>query len=404
MEQLLDLNVAAGKIKEHVYNVFGKKVTTKDIHNIRLSSNGGKKEEEDLVRELECLLRSHPGADVRLIVNAKSELELIYLQTSSMKDAASRFHQVIIADTTYKINNKGMPLSSLMVIDGNGSGQLAAQAILSNEKKETLQCFMKTFQELNPACKNTSVFLVDKDFSEMAIIKDLWPQASIHICLFHCLKALRLQIFRTSGSEDTRKKLVQSRQQLAFARTEEAYNELYQDFQQNAPGSFVDYYTKNWHSCRDMWAGYARKECANYGQRTTNMLESYHQKRKRNCHGNMTLSQFIHQLVQINDLKDARMTHEVFRQKMTVSCVHGDNSTITQKLEEICTPYAAGLVRDNIEKSKKIEHLVAEDEEGKFTVTSSTGQYAVTLEKEAATCSCSWFRNMNLPCSHIFKA
>ena len=285
-----------------------------------------------------------------------------------MKDAASRFHQVIIAGTTYKINNKGMPLSSLMVIDGNGNGQLAAQAILSNEKKETLQCFMKTFQDLNPACKHTSVFVVDKDFNEMSIIKDLWSNASIHTCLFHFLKALHLQIYRTTGSYDAKKRLVQICQQLAFAHTEETNSEIFKDMQQNAPGSFVEYYINNWHNCRQMWAGFAQKACVNYGQRTTNLLESYHQKLKRHCHGNITLSQLIHQLVQINDLKENRMMHEAFMQQMVVSYAHGDNSQITQKLEEFCTPYAAGLVRDHINKFKKIEHLVAEGG-GKFTLT-----------------------------------
>ena len=75
------------------------------------------------------------------------------------------------------------------------------------------------------------------------------------------------------------------------------------------------------------------------------------------------------------------MTHEAFRQKMTVTCVHGDDSKITQKLQEMCIPYAAGLVRDHINKSKKIVYLVAE-KEGKFNVTCSTGQCTVTFKKK----------------------
>ena len=78
-----------------------------------------------------------------------------------MRAAAEKVPELNVTDTTCNTNNK-MPVSTLMVIDGNGQGQVVAQAILANEKKEMLQSLFRIFKETNHCSSFTSCFLLTK--------------------------------------------------------------------------------------------------------------------------------------------------------------------------------------------------------------------------------------------------
>ena len=72
-------------------------------------------------RRLEMLLSEDVPSSVILTLDS-GELEIIYLQTTAMKKCAILMH------STYLCNNRKMPLSSIMVMDGNGRGQMIAHA------------------------------------------------------------------------------------------------------------------------------------------------------------------------------------------------------------------------------------------------------------------------------------
>ena len=119
---------------------------------------------------------------------------MIYLQTSAMTKSMLKFPEVILMDSTYRCKNRKMPLSLIMVMDGNGRGQIVAHALLKNERQETLKSFLSTFQELNATAIQAKVFLVEKDFNEMAVLGSLWPESEIFLCLWHVLRAFKSKI------------------------------------------------------------------------------------------------------------------------------------------------------------------------------------------------------------------
>ena len=109
-------------------------------------------------------------------------------------------------DSTYRCNNRKMPLSTMMAMDGNGAGQVVDYALLRNERHETLRLFLSKFKELNSATTQTKLFIVDKDFNEMAVLRELWPDAEVFLCLFHILKSLKQRIASLAISQEKEKK------------------------------------------------------------------------------------------------------------------------------------------------------------------------------------------------------
>lgn len=141
-KRLIESDIEASKVMELMRSMSGKERTVKDIHYIRAKSGQQASEECNILDEIQEILTKDQGASVRLLLNESDELEVIFIQTTTMKTMASNFPEVLLMDNTYRINNRKMPLSTIMVIDGNGRGQIAGQAIIANERKETLDYFI----------------------------------------------------------------------------------------------------------------------------------------------------------------------------------------------------------------------------------------------------------------------
>lgn len=274
-----------------------------------------------------------------------------------------------------------------------------------NEKKRLI-ISLRIFKVLNSLTRETKMFIVDKDFNELAVIKQLWPKSKKkkNLCLFHILKTLRQEIHKQTGESLGKQQLSNLCSQIVFAQTEEEYNTKY-DILQSSDSfpEFKTYFAKNWHSIRGMWATYERKKFVNFGRRTTNVLESYHKKLKRRCNSNMTVSQFIRELLKINTMKEDRFEQEGFCQQMTVCYVHGHSDLIAEKLQSWATPYAADAVIKKITVGMKVNYDVVQVDSGHYTLTGKSSHYSVTVKDALINCTCQFYSNMKLPCIHIFK-
>ena len=61
------------------------------------------------------------------------------------------FPEVLLADSTYNVNDRNMPLYVLMVVDGNGFTQQVCFFVVQDETKETLKKMIEVFKDRNPA-------------------------------------------------------------------------------------------------------------------------------------------------------------------------------------------------------------------------------------------------------------
>ena len=70
---------------------------------------------------------------------------MIYVQTKNMKDIFSKFPTVCLMDTTYKHNNVNFCLASIMVVDGDGNGEIVAHAWLSRDDAIHWELFLEKY-------------------------------------------------------------------------------------------------------------------------------------------------------------------------------------------------------------------------------------------------------------------
>ena len=103
-------------------------------------------------------------------VDENDELEMLFLQTSSMKQAFSLYADHILIDATNCLNYARMPLFIILAVDGNNISRIVALSLVRNESKVLIKHFIDTFLRYNTESSNLRTIMVDKDQTLIDIV------------------------------------------------------------------------------------------------------------------------------------------------------------------------------------------------------------------------------------------
>ena len=168
-----------------------------------------------------------------------------------MKRCLKNYPEIFFLDATYKLLEIRLPVYLFLVEDSMGESEVVGVAILVEETEEIVGWMIQCLKDRNPEFSPGAV-MADKDFNERAIIKELFPSATVLICLFHSLRSFKREISDKSlalpeGTQIILKEIFQS---MCYARSAEEYNNFYQKFKKVAPMHVQSYFNKNWHNIR----------------------------------------------------------------------------------------------------------------------------------------------------------
>ena len=349
------------------------------------------------------------GTDFVLSLDKDNMLDMIYMQMSLMKENLAKYPEVLVMDTTYKINNKNMHGTTLMSVDGNGNGQVVAHALISNESKAMITKFLSIFVENNPLeVAKTELVLEDKDFTEIGAIEETMPNVSIHLCMWHVLCAMRHRVNQEKLDAECQEKIREVLQQIAYAHSSKEYDSGKEALQHETAdcSKLFQYFMTNWHSCWEKWVVYQRKDVPSYGNMTTNFLESFHSKLKKNLSCNSTLASCLLHLFWHNQFKNMQLASHALQRIMTQWYDLNEDTPLTKQVYSIAIDYAANCMIKQVTEAKKISSSAAYEKlqggtEGNFSVTVGENTFTVYLAEEFS-CTCSFYRNMHMICSHGF--
>ena len=116
------------------------------------------------------------------------------------------------------------------------------------------------------------MFVVEKDFNEIAALPSFYPNAKIFLCRCHVLEALRHELKQLSHDSVVQDCLSDLCQRLVYAQTEETYDKMHTELQSNGLVTSVSYFSKNWHNKHEMLVDYHHKKYMNLQQTTTIIL------------------------------------------------------------------------------------------------------------------------------------
>ena len=230
-----------------------------------------------------------------------------------MKKCLKDYSEIFFLDATYKLLELRLPVYLFMVEDSMGETEVVAVGILVAETEDNVRWMLESLRERNPEFK-PRVFMADKEFNERAIIKELFPTATVLICLFHSLRSFKREISDKAlglpeGTQVVLKELFQS---MCYAKSEDEYTKHYEHFMNAAPLHVQKYFDKNSHNIRQEWVLSFVFSCGNFLNTTNNRVESFNGKLKSVIESYSSLEEFLHGLfttlyeigtIKINDKK-----------------------------------------------------------------------------------------------------
>ncbi|KAI5754424.1 hypothetical protein M8J77_008516 [Diaphorina citri] len=376
VQEMLSLRCNKKLIKQHIVTSMGKNVILKDIHNM------GKQENNNLVETVEYL--KSLGGYVEVVVTNEGKLEGIFFQDKRMKEAFKQNPELLLIDATYCLNNLYMPLYILMVINGNGQGQVAGLFLLSHETSENISVMLNIFKKVNiEASTNLQTVFTDKDFAERHAIREVFPAASLLLCFFHTLKTFRTKVTseKMNLTNVERKKALAALEKIAYSKNEVEYEKNYNNLINLKCEKLNNYYNENWHEIRYEWVRGFMKTNKTFNVTTTNHLESLNNKIKQVVVKNSNLLDFFKDLVTCLE----SIHHEQKQKAINLvikKATYFEEGSVEKFFHSKLTPFAWNQIAGEIESVKKMEFCF----EASATIDS---------------CGCIFFQNTTLPCRHI---
>ncbi|KAG1650976.1 Zinc finger SWIM domain-containing protein 3 [Nymphon striatum] len=340
------------------------------------------------------------GSTVDAFTDKEGTLLAIAFQTEEMRNTFAAFPELLLIDATYKLNDLRMPLYVLMNVDGNGESEVICLWLVATEDRNTISNLMDKFKERNSKWTDIDVIMSDKDMTERDVLTEKLPGAEILICLFHTLRSFRREVSteKLGISSGERNMCLEMLVKIAHAKSEDVYQNLYEDFLRSAPRSVLDYYNHNWHDIRDQWVEGLKNNKPNFMNSTNNRLESTNQKLKSVISQYSGVTVFFQDLMKcINSLKnerDHRATNVVLKSPIHRVAV----SETEQAYEDLLTPFAFKYVKQQLQFSLNTTIVGRVDDRSATVNTTSLGNIVVFVD----SCECSFFTSMLLPCRHVF--
>ena len=343
MKEIEDFVTLAPKLKlvrQYILKQFGKQVILKDIQNVRtkvkIQAKGGRDEAQVTIDRLEEEMQRDQGSKGGIIVNENSELSIIYFASSHLLGLYEKFPEVLMIDGTYNVNKSRMPLYSFMIEDGNGHGRTVFYAATTDENAQHLRAIVQAFKNSNLCYGNTKVIVIDKDFTEIAVLKDEIPTATIVFCQFHVIKCFYKAVSDAEVPKEQRDSLRKVLHDIVYSESMDDYEDYLAEIVRLGP-SFEKYFFDTWNSCLEMWASFQRDSSVHFGNTTNNRLECSHSKLKDLIGRTSSPSEMFEGVLSFMNFINQESSHNAFVEQFTSISTKLDHVAGMQEVSAICT-------------------------------------------------------------------
>jgi hypothetical protein len=207
--------------------------------------------------------------------------------------------------------------------------------------------------------KMLRVVMVDKDMNEIRMIQAHFPEAQVLLCKFHVIKYLKERCAKPEYGKISVEDQVNIQaiiKNMVNAKNAEAYDDNYDILQAKCARIgfqlYSEYFTRNWHTCQEMWVSYRRAHLPHFSNNTNNRLESWFSKFKDGVGPQSSMSECVEGLVK-NALRiENDYKYREARPGQFVNTAYDDEMATVLRFtthfvaERIEPEYAAGLASD----------------------------------------------------------
>ena len=391
-----------------------KRVTIKKLKNVvaKISTPENKEESavkfEDFLDEVE-----NGGGVIEWETDADGSIKTLFITSSRMKTAFRNNNPPVVQlDTSFNFDKALYKVAAFVYLDPNTNlSEIAAFSLMSQESSSSFEFILGIFSKM--CIRQDLIFLIDKDFTEVASLKKIFPSSIVLLCIFHALKYFRTLITTALARQEVKVEIFSQFKKVLYSRTEAIFEEenkiflsLVQGVEVRTRDSYVllsTYYCKNWKASAHMWVKFYRNSLPLLGDNTSNRVESSFATLKKSIEDTfVSLPQTIHAIQHLVEFADNRVkerycgvTNRVLRIYHRSEQIRNLNEEASTELNERgCKLFHKVLSR--FEEKKADLELV----DGGVKETFSADEQK-SYKTSPTTCTCTFFANHQAPCYHI---
>ena len=285
IKTLKDANARPSQIKRVLLERSKKTVTIKRLWNL-LQKISPKESDEENHEALEKFLcdTEIDGGMIQWIDDKDGKAKALFITSRKMMSAFRASNPNLVQlDTSFNMDKARYKVAAFCYLDTNSDkSEIAAFGMISEESKICFEFILHHFSKI--CIRQDIMFIIDKDFTEQASIRKIFPGSIVLLCVFHTLKFMRVLFSTIPDTIPVKesvmsqfKKVVYANDETIFETESVKFEDLVENLQVRTNNKYVnlkDYYIKNWKGCKLMWVRCYRKTLPLLGDNTTNRIET----------------------------------------------------------------------------------------------------------------------------------
>lgn len=246
------------------------------------------------------------------------------------------------------------------------------------------------------------VIMVDKHISNLITFRNVFPDAQVHLCVFHVLQIFKREI--TPAKRNTtaaiKRQVIEILTNMIYCKTVDEYDRLYVEFSAIASVELQSYFDENWHQMeiRETWAGYNVRKFNHFNIRTNNRLESFNQKLKSIITHYTSLVSFFGTTLKLMKSMQTEKNVRTMNRQEKVPVKSGNEEQFVFEYRKLLTHFAFTHIKRQLDTVNAV--AFSQSNPNSSFIRFPDGRTIVVTED---SCSCGFFTTMCLPCKHILK-
>ena len=180
---------------------------------------------EDMKEEFETFMDNieEGGGVIDWIDDSDGRMKALFITSCKMKAAFRSCNPPLIQmDTSFNFEKARYKVAAFCYLDTNSDRtEVAAYAFMSEESTE---CFDFVLMQLSKlSCRQDMTFLIDKDFTEIASLRKIFPMSVVLLCIFHCLKYMRTLFSTIPDAVEVKEEVMDQFKRVLYSHSEEIF-------------------------------------------------------------------------------------------------------------------------------------------------------------------------------------
>ncbi|KAD4178869.1 hypothetical protein E3N88_27460 [Mikania micrantha] len=286
------------------------------------------------------------------------------------------FPHVLLIDTTYKTNKYNMPFVQIVGVTSTHKTFSVAHAFISKEREENFVWVLQNLKDTLQQCMEPRVIVTDRELALINACRRIFPSAAQLLCRWHIFENISKHC-RPSFSQSDWQKFGYMWSVVIESATPDIYEYNYSRLHEwlwTSHQRVIGYLQVTWlQKYKEMFVSAWIDKNRNFGQRTTNRVESQHSLLKKSLHAtNNTLDNIVGHVIQIVKSQAEAINESFERSKIFRMAHHNDDQF--ELLKGNVSHVALDLL---VGEKAKIQMLIASN----------------------SSCGCHLFTSCGLPCA-----